>query len=85
FVLIKALQPGFYAREDTKTPMRFTMISVVINSGLAISLFPLIAERGIASAVAAAGWTNTILLFSTLLWRRDLVWGWTVARRVGPL
>ena len=85
FVLIKALQPGFYAREDTKTPMRFTMISVVINSGLAISLFPLIAERGIATAEAAAGWTNTVLLFTTLVWRGDLVWEWAMAKRTALL
>ncbi|WP_105432152.1 murein biosynthesis integral membrane protein MurJ [Neorhizobium sp. T6_25] len=85
FVLIKALQPGFYAREDTRTPMRFTMLSVVINSGLAISLFPLIAERGIATAEAAAGWTNTILLFTTLVWRGHLTWEWALARRTGLL
>jgi putative peptidoglycan lipid II flippase len=85
FVLIKALQPGFYAREDTKTPMRFTMISVVINSALAISLFPLIAERGIATAEASAGWVNTILLFSTLVWRGDLVWEWALAKRTALL
>jgi putative peptidoglycan lipid II flippase len=85
FVLIKALQPGFYAREDTRTPMRFTMISVVINSGLAISLFPLIAERGIATAEASAGWVNTVLLFSTLVWRGDLVWEWALAKRTALL
>jgi putative peptidoglycan lipid II flippase len=81
FVMIKALQPGFYAREDTRTPMRFTMLSVVVNSGLAISLFPLIAERGIATAEATAGWINTILLFSTLVWRGHLAWEWAMARR----
>lgn len=81
FVMIKALQPGFYAREDTKTPMRFTMVSVVVNSGLAITLFPLLAERGIATAEAAAGWINTVLLFSTLLWRGDLTWEWLLLRR----
>ncbi|CDZ68819.1 Integral membrane protein MviN [Neorhizobium galegae bv. orientalis] len=85
FVLIKALQPGFYAREDTKTPMRFTMLSVVINSGLAISLFPLIAERGIATAEAAAGWTNTVLLFTTLVWRGHLTWEWALAKRTALL
>ncbi|KKX31824.1 murein biosynthesis integral membrane protein MurJ [Rhizobium sp. LC145] len=85
FVLIKALQPGFYAREDTRTPMRFTIISVVVNSGLAISLFPLLAERGIATAEAAAGWINTILLFSTLLWRGDLKWEWALAKRTALL
>jgi putative peptidoglycan lipid II flippase len=85
FVLIKALQPGFYAREDTRTPMRFTMISVVLNTALAISLFPLIAERGIATAEAAAGWINTTLLFATLLWRGDLTWEWALAKRLGLL
>jgi len=66
FVMIKALQPGFYAREDTKTPMRFAMISVVINTILAISLFPFIEERGIAAAEATASWINVTLLFITL-------------------
>ena len=66
FVMIKALQPGFYAREDTKTPMRFALISVVINTILAVSLFPFIAERGIATAEAVASWLNVTMLFITL-------------------
>lgn len=81
FVMIKALQPGFYAREDTRTPMRFTGISVVINSALAISLFPILAERGIAIAEAAAGWINTVLLFITLLRRGHLTWEWALFTR----
>ena len=81
FVMIKALQPGFYAREDTRTPMRFTMMSVVVNSGLAIALFPLLAERGIATAEAAAGWINAAFLFSTLLWRGHLQWEWVLLKR----
>lgn len=85
FVLIKALQPGFYAREDTRTPMKFTGVSVVVNSGLAISLFPLLAERGIATAEAAAGWINMLLLFATLLHRGDLKWEWTLFGRAARL
>ncbi|MGN7294639.1 murein biosynthesis integral membrane protein MurJ [Rhizobium sp. SAFR-030] len=81
FVMIKALQPGFYAREDTRTPMRFTIVSVIVNSALAISLFPLIAERGIATAEATAGWINTVLLFATLVRRGHLEWEWALARR----
>lgn len=81
FVMIKALQPGFYAREDTRTPMRFTGISVVINSALAISLFPILAERGIAIAEAAAGWINTVLLFITLYRRGHLTWEWALFTR----
>ncbi|MCD2175372.1 murein biosynthesis integral membrane protein MurJ [Rhizobium sp. C4] len=72
FVLNKALTPGFFAREDTKTPMRFTMISVVVNSVLAISLFPFFAERGIAIAETTAGWLSTIMLFTTLQRRGHL-------------
>ena len=31
--------------------------------------------------MAAAGWINATLLFSTLLWRGDLTWEWALARR----
>ena len=72
FVLNKALTPGFFAREDTRTPMRFTMISVVVNSVLAISLFPFFAERGIAIAESTAGWLSTIMLFVALRRRGHL-------------
>lgn len=81
FVMIKALQPGFYAREDTRTPMRFTIMSVIVNSALAITLFPILAEQGIATAEAAAGWINATFLFSTLLWRGHLQWEWILLRR----
>lgn len=72
FVLNKALTPGFFAREDTKTPMRFTMIAVAVNSGLSIALFPFFAERGIAAAESVAGWLSTCLLFFTLRKRGHL-------------
>ena len=39
FVLIKVLSPGFFAREDTMTPMRFAAASVVINLALGLGLF----------------------------------------------
>jgi putative peptidoglycan lipid II flippase len=69
FVMIKALNPGFFAREDTRTPMRFTMISVAVNCALAVSLFPFFAERGIATAEVVSGWLTTIMLFVTLVRR----------------
>lgn len=81
FVLIKALQPAFYAREDTKTPMRFTIVSVIVNCTLAVTLFPLIAEKGIATAEVASGWINTLLLGTTLLWRRHLEPEFALIRR----
>lgn len=69
FVLIKAFQPGFYAREDTGTPMRYTMAAMALNVVLAFTLFPLLFERGIATAEISAGWLNAALLGGTLLYR----------------
>jgi len=84
--MIKALNPGFFAREDTKTPMRITMLSVVVNCILAVSLFPLFQERGIATAEAVSGWLTAMLLFVTLVrrghWPLERALAWRVARLI---
>src|SRR5690606_11913742 len=49
FVLIKAFTPGFFAREDTRTPMMFAGVAVAVNVALALTLFPTMAEAGIAT------------------------------------
>jgi putative peptidoglycan lipid II flippase len=75
FVLIKAFTPGYFAREDTRTPMIFAAISVGVNVTLALSLFPSMGAPGIAVASAAAGWINAALLLGGLIrrghWARD--------------
>ncbi|WP_296820801.1 murein biosynthesis integral membrane protein MurJ [Brevundimonas sp.] len=70
FVLIRVLAPGFFARQDTRTPMTFALISVAVNAVLAIALFNLgMGVSGIAAATSAAAWVNAGLLGLTL-WRR---------------
>ncbi|MBX3568234.1 MAG: murein biosynthesis integral membrane protein MurJ [Rhizobiaceae bacterium] len=69
FVLIKAFTPGYFAREDTRTPMIFAALSVAVNIGLALSLFPSMGGAGIAAAAAAAGWVNAALLLGVLIRR----------------
>ncbi len=69
FVMIKVFTPGYFAREDTKTPTLFAGVAVGVNVALALSLFPLIHEAGIATAESVSGWVNFSLL-STTLWRR---------------
>jgi putative peptidoglycan lipid II flippase len=66
FVMIRVFAPGYFAREDTRTPMIFAAVSVAVNIAAALTLFPLIVEAGIASAEAIAGWTNATLLFLVL-------------------
>ena len=71
FVLIRILAPAFFARGDTKSPMRFALVSVVVNAVVAVGLFYSgMGVPGIAAAVSAAAWSNAGLLALTL-WRRD--------------
>jgi putative peptidoglycan lipid II flippase len=69
FVLIKVFAPGFFAREDTATPMRFALVSVLVNFSCAVSLSYVWRHVGIAAATAIAAWVNASLLGLTLLRR----------------
>lgn len=70
YVLIKVLTPGFYARQDTKTPVRVALFSMLINfAGNLILIWPF-AHVGVAAATALAAWVNVILLY-WLLHRDD--------------
>ncbi|MBX3598339.1 MAG: murein biosynthesis integral membrane protein MurJ [Rhizobiaceae bacterium] len=73
FVLIKAFTPGYFAREDTRTPMIFAAISVAVNLALAIALLPRMGAPGIAVAAVVSGWLNAIMLLFTLVRRGH--WG----------
>ncbi|GAA3547151.1 murein biosynthesis integral membrane protein MurJ [Zobellella aerophila] len=62
FMLIKVLAPGYYARQDTRTPVRFGIIAMVANMVLnAILIFPL-GYVGLALATALSGILNAGLL-----------------------
>jgi len=66
FVLQKIFQPGFFAREDTRTPMNYALVSVALNIAGALALFPFIGHVGIALATTVAAWLNAGLLGVTL-------------------
>jgi len=70
YVLIKVFSPGFFAREDMKTPMWFSMVAVVVNIVGSLALFPFYGHVGLALATSIAAWINVVLLAATL-WRRD--------------
>lgn len=56
FVLQKVLQPLYYAREDTRSPFRFAVWSMVVNAALAVGLMPLIGFLAAAIATSASAW-----------------------------
>jgi putative peptidoglycan lipid II flippase len=72
FVLNKVLSPAFFAREDTKTPMRFALVNLLINSAGSIGLFfyfqhlGWMPHVGIAIATSVAAWINVAQLWLTL-------------------
>ncbi len=62
FVLQKVLQPLFFAREDTRSPFRYAVWSMVVNAAIAIGLAPVIGWIAPAIATTAAGWIMVVLL-----------------------
>jgi putative peptidoglycan lipid II flippase len=56
FVLQKVLQPLYYAREDTRRPFRYAVVSMLINAAVAIGLAPFIGFIAAALATTLAGW-----------------------------
>lgn len=63
YVLIKVLQPGYFARENTKSPMWMAGITVLVNIVFSLLLFPFFQHVGIAIATSIAAWVNVILLW----------------------
>jgi len=66
YVLVKVLTPGYYARSDTRTPVRFAMISVAINLVGNLILIPTVGHIGPPLATAVASTINVMMLYSTL-------------------
>jgi putative peptidoglycan lipid II flippase len=69
YVLIKVLTPGFFAREDTRTPVKIAIVCLIGNVIVALSLIWWLAHVGIALATALSAWLNAGLLARGL--RRD--------------
>lgn len=78
-ILVKVLAPGFFARQDTRTPARVAVIAVTVNIAMSLLLFKPMAHVGLALAVSIAAYVNS----GMLLWylRRDAVYmplsGWS--------
>jgi putative peptidoglycan lipid II flippase len=73
FVLAKVLTPPFFARQDTRRPMIFAVVSVVITVILGSSLFFWFSAQGwdgvlgLAIATSVSAWINVGLLAGVLV------------------
>ena len=73
YILIKVLVTCFFAREDTKTPLYISVISVIINIVLSLLLIGTMREMGIALATAISSWVNAVLLFFILRIQKNIL------------
>ena len=62
YVLIKVLQPGYFARENTVGPMKMAGVTVLVNIVVSLLLFPSMGHVGIAIATTVSAWVNVFLL-----------------------
>ncbi|HEY0974448.1 MAG TPA: murein biosynthesis integral membrane protein MurJ [Solimonas sp.] len=85
FSLVKVLVPGFFARQETRVPVRYAVIALCCGMALSLSLFTYAlftgataGHVGLAAATATSAWINALLLLRRL--RRDAVYrpgpGW---------
>lgn len=65
-ILVKVLAPGFYARQDVKTPVKIGILTLAMTQVMNLAfIFPL-RHAGLALAIGLAACLNAGLLFRTL-------------------
>jgi putative peptidoglycan lipid II flippase len=85
YVLVKVLTPGYYARQDTKTPVRFATVAVAVNIAANLALIPLIGHVGPPLATALSSTVNIWLLYRTLVARGHFTADAQLRRRIPRL
>lgn len=71
YIAARVMQAGYFGNEDTKTPMKFTMISAIVNIVLCLVAWLIMGSGGAlhvgcAAATSIAGWVNILLLSAGL-------------------
>ena len=72
YVLARVFSTAYFAREDTKTPVRFAIICAIINTALALLFIGPLKHVGIALATGLTAWVNLALLMRGLHRKRHL-------------
>ena len=85
YVLVKVLTPGFYARSDTRTPVRYATISIAVNLIGNLILIPTIGHMGPPLATALSSTVNVALLWWSLRKRGHFVADARLVRRTWRL
>lgn len=68
-IAIKVLAPGFYARQDIRTPVKIAIIVLVLTQVLNYLLVPHLAHAGLALAIGIGAMVNALFLLIGLIRR----------------
>ena len=66
FMVIKVLAPGYYARQDTKTPVKIGIKAMIANMAFNLMLAPFLGYVGLALATSMSATLNAFLLYRGL-------------------
>lgn len=66
YVIVKILNPGFFAREDTRTPVLVAATALVFNIAINLYVVRRYGIVGLAGATAASATLNCVLLYAIL-------------------
>ena len=78
-IAVKILAPGFYARQDIRTPVKIALVSLLATQAANLVLVPWLAHAGLAVSVSVGALANAAMLYAGLR-RRGLyvpVPGWS--------
>jgi len=66
FILVKVLAPGYFARQDTRTPVKIGLVAMATNVVMNLVLVWSLAHAGLALATSIAAFVNAGLLYRGL-------------------
>lgn len=79
-ILVKVLAPGFYARQNVRTPVKIALVSLLVTQILNLSLVFWLQHAGLALSIGLAACLNAALLYRGL--RRHNIYtpqpGWPI-------
>jgi len=65
-MLVKVLAPGYFARQDTATPVKIGLIALFFNMAMNLMLIVFLGHVGLALATSASAFLNAFLLWRGL-------------------
>lgn len=85
FIVTKVLTPGYHARSDMKTPLKFALVSIAVNLTLNLIFIWPLRHVGPPLATALAAWVNVTLLYRTLRKRGQFEMDASLLSHIGRL